>query len=49
MAAKRGVAANAAQALGTALPNPQHRTLEGQNHAVAWDVLAPAVREFFTG
>jgi hypothetical protein len=42
-------AANAAQALTAALPNPQHRTLKGQTHNVAWDVLAPVLREFFTG
>jgi pimeloyl-ACP methyl ester carboxylesterase len=42
-------AANSAQALAAALPNPQHRTLQGQDHAVAWDVLAPVLREFFTG
>ena len=42
-------AANSAQALTAALPNPRHRTLKGQNHAVAWDVLAPVLREFFTG
>jgi hypothetical protein len=42
-------AANSAQALGAALPHPRHRTLEGQTHAVAWDVLAPVLREFFIG
>jgi hypothetical protein len=42
-------AANAARALTAALPNPHHHTLKGQNHAVAWDVLAPVLREFFTG
>jgi pimeloyl-ACP methyl ester carboxylesterase len=41
-------AANAARALTTALPNPQHRTLDGQDHNVAWDVLAPVLREFLT-
>ena len=41
-------AASAARALTAALPNPQHRTLEGQDHNVAWDVLAPVLREFFT-
>jgi pimeloyl-ACP methyl ester carboxylesterase len=40
-------AANSAQALTGALPNPQHRTLQGQDHNVAWEVLAPVVREFF--
>lgn len=38
---------NAAEALASALPNPQHRILQGQDHAVAWDVLAPALREYF--
>jgi pimeloyl-ACP methyl ester carboxylesterase len=42
-------AANAAQALSAALPNPRHRTLEGQTHNVSWEVLAPVLREFFTG
>jgi pimeloyl-ACP methyl ester carboxylesterase len=42
-------AARSARALTAALPNPQHRTLEGQSHAVAWDVLAPVLGEFFTG
>jgi pimeloyl-ACP methyl ester carboxylesterase len=42
-------AANSAQALTAALPNPRHRTLNGQSHAVAWDVLAPVLRELFTG
>jgi pimeloyl-ACP methyl ester carboxylesterase len=42
-------AANSARALTAALPNPRHRTLNGQNHNVAWDVLAPVLREFFTG
>jgi Alpha/beta hydrolase family len=42
-------AASAAQALTAALPNPQHRTLDGQRHDVAWDVLAHALREFFGG
>jgi pimeloyl-ACP methyl ester carboxylesterase len=42
-------AASSAKALSAALPNPRHRTLEDQTHAVAWDVLAPVLREFFTG
>jgi pimeloyl-ACP methyl ester carboxylesterase len=45
----RAWAASSAQALTAALPNPQRRTLNGQNHAVAWDVLAPVLREFLTG
>jgi len=40
-------AASAAQALTAALPNAQRRTLEGQSHNVAWEVLAPEVRKFF--
>jgi pimeloyl-ACP methyl ester carboxylesterase len=42
-------AANSSRALTAALPHPSHRTLEGQSHNVAWEVLAPLVREFFTG
>jgi alpha-beta hydrolase superfamily lysophospholipase len=42
-------AAGAAQALTAALPNARRRTLSGQSHNVAWDVLAPELREFFTG
>lgn len=42
-------AANSARALTAALPNPQRHTLKGQDHNVAWDVLAPVLREFFTG
>jgi pimeloyl-ACP methyl ester carboxylesterase len=40
--------ASAAQALAAALPNPRRRTLDGQSHSVAWDVLAPELRTFFT-
>ena len=40
-------AANSATALKAALPNGHTRTLEGQNHAVQWDVLASEIREFF--
>jgi pimeloyl-ACP methyl ester carboxylesterase len=36
-----------ATALADALPNGQHRTLEGQTHEVAADVLAPVLVEFF--
>lgn len=39
---------DSAQALSAALPNPRRRTLQGQNHNVAWDVLAPVLGEFFT-
>ena len=41
-------AASAAQALSAALPNPARRTLHGQNQDVAWDVLAPQLKDFFT-
>ena len=40
---------NAAQAVAEALPNAQHRTLEGQTHNVAPDALAPVLEEFFVG
>jgi pimeloyl-ACP methyl ester carboxylesterase len=39
-------AANAARALIAELPNAARRTLDGQAHNVAWDVLAPVLREF---
>jgi alpha-beta hydrolase superfamily lysophospholipase len=42
-------AANAARALTAALPDAARRTLDGQDHNVAWDVLAPVLREFFIG
>jgi pimeloyl-ACP methyl ester carboxylesterase len=42
-------AADAARALTAAMPDARHRTLEDQRHAVAWDVLAPALRAFLTG
>jgi pimeloyl-ACP methyl ester carboxylesterase len=38
---------NAAQALTNVLPNAQHRTLEGQRHDVAPEVLAPVLEEFY--
>jgi pimeloyl-ACP methyl ester carboxylesterase len=37
------------QAIADILPNPQRRTLEGQTHAVAPEVLAPVLAEFFGG
>jgi pimeloyl-ACP methyl ester carboxylesterase len=40
---------NGAQALTDVLPNAQHRTLEGQNHGVAAEALAPVLKEFFAG
>ncbi len=36
-----------ALALAKAIPNAQHRTLEGQTHEVAAEALAPALVEFF--
>jgi pimeloyl-ACP methyl ester carboxylesterase len=38
---------NAAEALTGALANAQRRTLQGQDHAVDWEVLAPALKEYF--
>lgn len=40
---------NAAQAVADALPNAGRRTLEGQTHDVAPEVLAPVLGEFFVG
>jgi len=37
----------AAQATADALPNAQHRRLEGQTHAVDPEILAPVLVEFF--
>jgi pimeloyl-ACP methyl ester carboxylesterase len=37
-----------ATALADAIPSGQHRTLEGQTHEVAADVLAPVLVEFFS-
>ena len=39
---------NAARALTAALPASRHRILEGQSHAVAWDVLGAALKEHFS-
>ena len=36
-----------AEALADALPNAQRRTLEGQTHEVAPEVLAPVLQAFF--
>jgi alpha-beta hydrolase superfamily lysophospholipase len=41
-------AADSACALAAALPNAQRHTFEGQRHAIAWNVLAPVLRQFFT-
>lgn len=40
---------SAAQALSELLPAARQRTLEGQSHDVAPDILAPMLREFFAG
>ena len=36
-----------ATALANAIPNAEHRILEGQTHEVAVEVLAPVLVEFF--
>jgi pimeloyl-ACP methyl ester carboxylesterase len=38
-----------AMALANAMPNAQHRTLEGQTHEVAAAAIAPVLVEFFSG
>jgi len=40
---------HAAQILADALPNAQHRSLEGQTHDLVPAVLAPVLKEFFAG
>ncbi len=40
---------NGTQALADILPNAQYRTLAGQDHGPADEVLAPALKEFFIG
>ena len=40
---------NSARALADVLPNAQHRTLEGQTHDAAPEVLAPEIERFFLG
>jgi alpha-beta hydrolase superfamily lysophospholipase len=42
-------AESAARALTAALPFSEHRVLERQTHAVAWDVLATELRRYFIG
>ena len=42
-------AESAARALTAALPFSEHRVLERQTHAVAWDVLATQLRRYFIG
>jgi hypothetical protein len=39
---------NSARAVADAVPNAQHRTLEGQTHMVKAKVQAPVLREFFS-
>lgn len=39
---------NAARALTAALPSSRHRVLAGQSHAVVWDVLATALKDYFS-
>lgn len=40
---------NAAQAVADALPNAERRTLQGQQHNVAPEAIAPTLIEFFAG
>lgn len=40
-------AAESARALERALPDPERHPFEGQNHAIAWDVLSPELTRFF--
>jgi pimeloyl-ACP methyl ester carboxylesterase len=40
---------NAVRALAAVLPSVEHRTLEGQDHGPADDVLAPVLIDFFAG
>jgi hypothetical protein len=42
-------ARNSVAALAAALPQGRRRTLEGQYHGIAPEVLAPALEEFFAG
>jgi pimeloyl-ACP methyl ester carboxylesterase len=44
-----GFMRDTAMALAKAMPNAQHRTLEGQTHNVTPEVLAPILVEFFKG
>jgi pimeloyl-ACP methyl ester carboxylesterase len=41
-------AANSSRAITAALPDARHQTLQGQTHAVAWEVLAPVLKRFLT-
>lgn len=40
---------NSARALADVLPDAQHRTLDGQTHVAAPEVLAPELEQFFLG
>lgn len=40
---------HAVKALADVLPNAQHRTLEGQTHGPAPELLVPVLQEFFVG
>lgn len=40
---------DAAQAVADALPNAEHRSLKGQMHDLASEVLAPVLVEFLKG
>ncbi|HEX3640488.1 MAG TPA: alpha/beta hydrolase [Ktedonobacteraceae bacterium] len=44
-----GFLRHGAQELATILPNARHRTLEGQDHGPADEVLVPALKAFFLG
>lgn len=46
--ASEGFMYDTAVALAKAMPNAQHRTLEGQTHAVSPEAIAPVLVEFFT-
>ena len=46
---RHGFLRHGAQELATILPNARHRTLEGQDHGLADEVLVPALKEFFLG
>jgi pimeloyl-ACP methyl ester carboxylesterase len=40
-------ASESARALERTLPHPHRHTFEGQNHAIAWEVLSPVLKKFF--
>jgi hypothetical protein len=40
---------NSARALADVLLNAQHRTLEGQTHSAAPEILAPEIERFIAG